>query len=165
VLEHVDASKYDFCAAPMMPSHGAKAVRWKEFGIVTDGPWLGGHRPGCVSGSFRLRLPAGGPPITLRARVCMWGKSQRSDGVTFRVEVVDGKGKRHVFFDRHTHSHEPIPVSVRLSPFAGQEIRLSLVSDCGPNDNCGWDWGAWLSPRVVVGKREEDAKRGNVGTR
>ena len=121
-----------------------------EVGIATDGPWLTKPPAGYVDGTFRLRLPQTRNRIELRARVCMFGQTERSDGVTFRLMVVDAAGKSHEFFERHTQSHDPIPVAADLTGFAGQTVSLSLISDCGPKDNCGWDWGAWLSPMVQV---------------
>lgn len=123
-------------------------------GIATDGPWKTKPPAGEVSGTFHLRLPKTRRRIGFRTRVCMFGKSQRSDGVTFRVQVVDAAGQSHVFFDQHTKSYDPIPVSADLTPFAGQTVRLRLISDCGPKDHCSWDWGAWLAPIVAVAEAE-----------
>ena len=114
--------------------------------LLTDGPWLNGA--GEVSGTFRLKLPRG--TLSFRALYGMHGEKTKSDGVTFRVVVVDATQQRHALFEKHTVSRTFQPVAVALSAFAGQEIRLSLVSDAGPNDHPGWDWGAWVEPLIVV---------------
>jgi len=118
--------------------------------LVTDGPWLkkvGGQ----VRGTFRLRLPETKGGIRFAAAVRMHGKSERSDGVTFRVELKAGRsGVPRTVFEQHTRSHKPIPVDVDLAAFAGQVVELSLVSDAGPDNHMGWDLGAWVEPRVLV---------------
>ncbi|MBL7223750.1 MAG: zinc dependent phospholipase C family protein [Candidatus Brocadiae bacterium] len=116
--------------------------------IVTDGPWLNGA--GGVSGTFRLRLPKTGGKVIFRALVGLHGERTRSDGVSFRVIVADAARKPHRLLDQHSASHTLRPVVIDLSRFAGQEIKLSLISDAGPNDDPGWDWGAWVEPLLLV---------------
>ena len=118
--------------------------------ILTDGPWLDGA--GCVAGTFRLRLPKA-RRLAFRTLYGMHGKKTRSDGVTFRVAVTDAANTEHKLFEKHTNSHTLAPLAIDLSPFAGQDIALELISDAGPNDNPGWDWGAWVEPLVIVEPR------------
>ena len=116
--------------------------------ILTDGPWLLGA--GSVRGTFRLRLPKTEGKLSFQAHCGMHGKRTKSDGVTFRVVVAGTDGKEHNLFEEHTSSHLPRPVDVDLTPFAGREIDLSLIADSGPDDDFGWDTGAWITPMVVV---------------
>jgi len=119
-----------------------------KIAILTDGPWLGD--PGYVSGTFRLKLPKTDGKLGFRSLYGMHGKETKSDGVTFRVIVTDAGGQEHELFETHTNSRELKSATVDLSQFAGQEVELALISDAGPNDNPGWDWGAWVEPLVVT---------------
>ncbi len=138
--EKPSGARFDLAALPV---EGRSRIA-----IFTDGPWLGD--PGRVSGTFRLRLPKTKARLTFRALVGLHGKKTKSDGVTFRVVVADATGKRHKRSEQHTASRTLQPVAVDLSRFAGQTVELSLISDAGPNDNPGWDWGAWVEPIILI---------------
>jgi hypothetical protein len=119
----------------------------RKVAILTDGPYLLGA--GQVRGSFRLRLPQG-HKITFRA-ACgqQLENTQKSDGVTFRVLVVDRDHHERRLFDQHV-CRQWCPVVTDLTALAGQEIDLVLVADSGPRDDFGWDMGAWIEPVVMV---------------
>ncbi len=65
-----------------------------------------------------------------------------SDGVVFRIEVRSGEETTEVFNTHHTDfawkAHE-----VALTPWAGQEVTLRFITDCGPADNPGSDHAFW----------------------
>lgn len=119
--------------------------------ILTDGPYKLG--PGSVRGRFVLRLPATADRILFRAQCGQEPKNtDKSDGVTFQVLVVDAHGAEHDLFHAHVR-REFRPASADLTPFAGQQIELVLVADSGPRDDYGWDTGAWLEPSVSIEAR------------
>ena len=73
-----------------------------------------------------------------------------SDGTTYKVVVTDAAGKAHELFSEHYPTREWKHASVDLARFAGQAIRLKLVTDCGPKDDTIADHTLWGEPRVVL---------------
>jgi tetratricopeptide (TPR) repeat protein len=72
------------------------------------------------------------------------------DGVVYRV-AVDG---REVF--THALTAEQArqgwqPARVDLGEWAGQTVRLTLITDPGPHGDGGGDWAGWGDVRVVAG--------------
>ena len=120
--------------------------------IVTDGPWLQGHGPGWAGGGYRLRLPRTERPIRFGASITMFNNPRGSDGVTFRVRVIDEEKRERTLFEKHWAEEKELAVEVDLSALAGQEIELWLISDAGPGDSSMRDWAAWIEPVVEVGR-------------
>jgi hypothetical protein len=121
----------------------------KRLGIITDGPWLTKSK-GYVKGVFNVKLPKTASLIRFESAVRMHGKSQRSDGVTFRLLITGADGMSTTCFEQHVNTREPVPISVDMGSYMDQQISISLVSDAGPKDHCSWDWGAWLDPTIAV---------------
>ena len=78
----------------------------------------------------------------------------KGDGAQFDIYIDDGYTKQHPFSkyidpknipaDRKWHDHE-----IDLSPWAGQTVTLTFATDCGPNNDCRYDWAGWGEPRIV----------------
>ena len=76
------------------------------------------------------------------------------DGVQFNVNLDDGQGFQTIFStyldpkniidQRHW-----VESSVDLGDWAGQTITITLSTECGPNNNCDYDWAGWGEPRLV----------------
>jgi tetratricopeptide (TPR) repeat protein len=70
------------------------------------------------------------------------------DGVTFQV-LVD---KERVFFehlDKEMAGKGWQTRRIRLAPWAGREVALSLLTSAGPDMDLSGDWAGWGAPRVV----------------
>ena len=44
--------------------------------------------------------------------------------------------------------HEWLPIEADLSKWAGQKVRLELISDVGTQDNSSGDWACWAEMRI-----------------
>ena len=115
-------------------------------GFFMHPPYQGG-----VGYSFAMydavTLPAD-PPAAFRAVV---GKSDGSflgDGILYKLAVVDAAGKSTVVAEQTVLQHEWLPIEGDLSPWAGQKIRLELISDVGVKDDSSGDWACWADMRV-----------------
>ncbi len=74
-----------------------------------------------------------------------------SDGVVFRVDVIDGKEMKTVFKklwkDRRWEFQ-----TVDLSRYDGKEIAVRFVINPGPAGDASGDWCAWGEPKISRGK-------------
>ncbi len=106
-------------------------------------------------------------PADTELRFCigMGEKSpERSDGVWFKVyaaRVKDGTADPFVqIFETSSKAHEWIPHSVSLAEFAGQQVRLKFVADCGPENNSVTDHAHWGDVRIMAeGASESDVTK------
>jgi hypothetical protein len=73
-----------------------------------------------------------------------------SDGVWFRIELVDAQGKVHRLAEGTGVQGSWRELEADLSPFAGQTVRLRLIADVGPNDDSTADWACWGEPVIIV---------------
>lgn len=79
------------------------------------------------------------------------GKSDGSDlgdGILYRLAVVDERGAKTVVAEKTVLRHAWLPIEADLSPWAGQQVRLQLISDVGSQDNSSGDWACWAEMRV-----------------
>jgi len=82
---------------------------------------------------------------------------QYGDGVTFEVLVAEqgGMHPQKAVFARYINPKENISdrrwrnYLVDLSPWAGKEVYLSLVTRPGPADDWAYDWGGWADLQMV----------------
>jgi hypothetical protein len=103
-------------------------------------PW-GSRQPGYVFAEIPVELPK--EPVHLHAFTGLRDGMDSSDGVVFRV-LVTPKGKpTQAVFERHHTKLEWQEADVDLSAFAGQDVTLRLVVDCGPADNTTADHSQW----------------------
>ena len=79
---------------------------------------------------------------------------QPGDGVTFSVDVQSEQGTIQVFSvyidpknnyeDQQWNSY-----MIDLSDYAGQTINIVFKTDCGPAEDCRYDWAGWGEPRLL----------------
>ena len=81
----------------------------------------------------------------------------KGDGVTFQVYVQEeGASEGQFVFVRYVNPKSNIPdrkwrnFVVDLSPYAGQTILLSLITEAGPQGNYSFDWAGWSTPQLVT---------------
>ncbi len=81
---------------------------------------------------------------------CVIGKADGSDpgdGLLFRVLVIDRDGNETLVAEKSWGQHGWTPLEADLSRWAGQPVRIKLVTDAGPVDNSIGDWGCWAQLR------------------
>ncbi len=101
----------------------------------------------------------------LRFYIGMGEKSpERSDGVWFKVyaaRVTDGAlGVYEQIFETSSKAHEWLPQTVSLAKYAGQQVRLKFVADCGPKNNSVTDQAHWGDVKIMAeGVSEADVTK------
>jgi len=105
----------------------------------------GPKQPGRIT--YSVELPKAGPDdlLLLVFQIALADGVQlrpEHDGVQFGVEV-DG----HRVFSRRCRQTQWEPHGVDLMPWAGQRVRLALVTD--GLANTGFDWALWGRPEIV----------------
>jgi hypothetical protein len=85
----------------------------------------------------------------------VWSPAQ-GDGTSFEIYVTDpGASSGEFVFVRYINpKHNPSDrrwrnFLVDLSPWAGQQVNLSLITEPGPADNWDFDWAGWADLEVV----------------
>jgi hypothetical protein len=107
-------------------------------------------------------VPANGE---LRFSIGMGEKSpERSDGVWFKVyaaRVKDGAvGPYEQVFEKSSKAHAWIPQTVSLAKYAGEQVRLKFVADCGPKNNSTTDHAHWGDVKIMpAGASEADVTK------
>jgi len=89
-------------------------------------------------------------PCRFQAHVGLKDGGDPSDGVLFRVEVVDPAGRLHPIGEILGVQGEWRVLQADLSRWRGQRVGIRLVSDCGPNDNSTADWACWGEPALQL---------------
>lgn len=105
---------------------------------------------------YRLTVPEHGAlrfGIALAPEV--WSPA-KGDGVSFEVYVTNPETDKEEFiFSRYINpKHNPPDrrwrnFLVDLSPWAGETIRLSLITKAGPVNDSAFDWAGWADPQLV----------------
>lgn len=77
------------------------------------------------------------------------------DGAQFRVGVADDERYEELFKRTVNPGQNPddrrwIPVSLDLSPWAGEFVQVIFNTDPGPGGNAVHDAAVWGAPRIVV---------------
>jgi hypothetical protein len=135
-------------------------------GLFMHPPYNGG-----VGYTFVLYEPVTLPAAPVAALRCDVGKrdgSDRGDGILFRVAVVDSAGRQTIVAEKQWAEHAWTSLVADLSRWAGQSIRLKLISDVGPADNSVGDWACWANVRLesrepvmqATVRRQPTARRG-----
>ena len=140
----VDVSSGALFSGPTALSCGGTVKR----GFMTHPPFKGGV--GSVCSAWRLKLPADAP-VRFSAQVGMLDGHGRTDGVTFRVVVVEQSGQRTEVASFHNDRVAWKPIEADLAPWRGQLVKLMLVSDCGPANDPSCDWSGWGDIRLTTG--------------
>lgn len=130
------------------------AVHWTERACGGQSrPCLFMHPPyvGGVGYAFALFEPMTLPAEPAAAFRCHVGKADGSvagDGILFRVSVLDSQGTETAVAQKQWIKHAWTPMQADLSRWAGEEIRLKLTSDVGPDNNSAGDWACWTDLRL-----------------
>ena len=115
-------------------------------GIFMHPPWMGG-----TGYSFALYDPTALPAQPQAAFRALVGKGEGSDlgdGIFYKVSVVDSNGVETTVAEQVVPKHEWLPIEADLSPWAGKQVRIKLLTDAGPKDNSSGDWGCWAEMRI-----------------
>ena len=111
------------------------------------------HPPyqGHVGYSFAMydavTLPAD-QPAAFRALVGKADGSDLGDGILYKIVVSDSSGAKTVIAEKTVTQHEWLPIEADLSQWAGQKVRVQLISDVGPQDGSSGDWACWAEMRI-----------------
>ncbi len=110
---------------------------------------------GNIGVEYRIKLPET-TPISFSCYGAMRDvdttKDNPTDGVTFRIVVVDGKDEKNVA-EKHVAGTNWESVNADLTPFAGKEILLRLISDPGPKRDTTCDSSYWGDSTIFAGKK------------
>jgi hypothetical protein len=111
------------------------------------------HPPylGCVGYSFALYDAVTLPkdrPAAFRAVVGKADGSDLGDGILYKLAVVDASGAKTIVAEKIVLQHVWLPIEADLSKWAGQPVRLELISDAGTQDNSSGDWACWAEMRI-----------------
>ena len=96
-------------------------------------------------GEYEFALPAERPAFLAFGIALRDDVNGRSDGATFRV-LVNGKA----VFGKHWPESRWDENTVDLAAYAGQTVRLQLVTTPGPDEDVSFDWACWGEPRVAL---------------
>lgn len=117
-------------------------------GLYMHPPWQGGAGYTWAQTEF-IQLPTSAAEF--RTFTGLRDGGDASDGVIFRVEVVDAAGQRKLLGEQLTPRDQKWhPWTVDLSAYAGQRVRLRLIADPGQANNTSADWAAWGEPVIQL---------------
>ncbi len=136
------------------PSDSASGAQWNVEQITSGGVTkraIFTHPPyiGKVGAVFGDSLPFVVPENAgFYSYVGIKDGGANTDGVVFSVWVLE-PSKAPVKVAEETWAQRRwTPLDADLSPWAGKQVSLRLMSDCGPQNNTVADWGAWGEPRI-----------------
>lgn len=122
-------------------------VNYRPFGVLFQ------HAPSEVT--FDLTVPPNSvfsfSPV-IAPDVWQYGKG---DGVQFTIYLTNRDDLRYTLYDEYldpknvVDQRKVITRLVDLSRWAGQDVRITFATGCGPNDNCDFDWAGWKEPRIT----------------
>ena len=114
-------------------------------GIFMHPPYIGGV--GYTWAELKpIKLP--GAPCVFHTYIGLRDGGNPSDGVLFRVELIDEQGAVHRLAEGTGVQGAWRELTADLSAFAGQTIRLRLVADVGAKDDSTADWASWGEPTI-----------------
>ena len=122
----------------------------RKSAIDAHPPWQG--ISGDTFGEWNLSLPDSSH-IRLEFDIGLAEGSENSDGVTFIISVQGDE-----VFHRHHTQPKWQHISLDLTPYRGQHIKLRFTTNPGPKENTGWDWARWGEPKIVSEPSTELAK-------
>ncbi len=122
--------------------------------IFVHPPYIGGV--GYAFMTFPVAVPKR-PATEFRAMVGKANCRIKGDGVLFKANVIDD-GKATEIGSVLVKEFEWKPLVGDLSPWAGKDIVLKLISDVGPDDNSEADWSVWAE-MFIEGRDEELTRR------
>ena len=98
---------------------------------------------GDTFGEWELLLPDS-HKIRLEFDIGLAEGSENSDGVTFAVSVQGND-----IFRRHYAEQRWDHISLDLTPYRGQHLKLRFITNPGHNENSSWDWARWGEPKII----------------
>ncbi len=128
------------------------AKRSASCGSVTKKDTLFMHPPyqggvGYAFVNYTLNLPE--PPHIFQCEVGKVDGSHAGDGILFKVFVENSAAERTLIAEKHVIEHDWFTLQASLKPWAGQKIKLLLVSDVGTDNNSNGDWAAWADIKLL----------------
>ena len=114
-------------------------------------PWKGGH--GSLWSDYRLTLSTNAP-VRLKFFTAIRDSREgepKSDGVDFRVKVLDVGNTERELFARFSDAKTWQAADIDLSAYAGQTVTLRLWNGPGPKNDTTCDNGYWGDPLLLVG--------------
>ena len=124
----------------------------RKSAIDAHPPWQG--ISGDTFGEWNLSLPDSSH-IRLEFDIGLAEGSENSDGVTFIVSVQGDE-----IFRRHHTQPQWQHISLDLTPYRGQHIKLRFTTNPGPKENTGWDWARWGELKIVSAPSDIPVKVG-----
>ena len=135
--------------APTQELEGTGTYFYKEGGLCCGGvtkngfaahpPYMKG--PGRIWLEYEIALPA--EPAMMTAAVGKRDGSDVGDGIWFSARVVNPDGGETTVGETSVKTFGWGTLEADLSAYAGQTVKLRLVTDCGPDNNTAADWAAW----------------------
>jgi len=115
-------------------------------GLFTHPPYNGG-----VGYTFAVTNPIQLPesPSVLHMFIGLTDGGNPSDGVDFKVFVIDSTGSQKQIMMENWAKREWKEITLDLSEYAGKKISLKFTADVGPNNSPVADWAAWAEPAIV----------------
>jgi 4-amino-4-deoxy-L-arabinose transferase-like glycosyltransferase len=103
--------------------------------------------------SYSLTLPETAVELQFSAAMAPESWDWGGDGSTFVVRLQSEDGEVHELFSQHV-GNDPGErrwhhTTIDLSPFAGQDVVITLSTGPGPQGDFSGDWAGWASPRIV----------------
>ncbi len=121
--------------------------------ITIHPPYIGGT--GAIWTDYPLQLPvkeAATLSFHTSIRDSFPAEGKGSDGVEFKVIVIDSNGKNHEIFSRFSAAKVWEEAAVDLKDYAGECITLRLWAGPGPHGNTSCDSGYWGDPVIKCGE-------------
>ena len=109
--------------------------------IEAHPPWQG--LSGNAFGEWELSLPESSR-VRLEYDIGLQDGSENSDGVTFIVSVQGNE-----IFRQHHNAQRWKHISIDMTPYRGQRVKLRFTTTPGPKGNTGWDWARWGEPKII----------------
>ena len=113
----------------------------RKSAIDVHPPWQ--DISGDTFGEWALSLPDS-PRIRLEFNIGLRDGSENSDGVTFIVSVQGDEIFRQYHIEQQWQH-----VSLDLTAYRGQHVKLRFTTNPGPNEDTSWDWATWGEPKIV----------------
>ena len=104
-------------------------------------PWQG--ISGDTFAEWTLSLP-NSPHIRLEFDMGLAEGSENSDGVTFIVSIQGDE-----IFREHYARQQWKHISLDLTTYQGEDVKLRFTTNPGPKENTGWDWAMWGEPKII----------------
>ncbi len=109
------------------------------------------HPPSTIR--YSMKVPKGHPLFRSSVGLTPDSWDKAGDGVEF-VVVIEARGERRELFRRYIDPKaDPAlrrwnDIEVDLSPYAGEDVKFSLITGAGPKGDAQYDWAVWGDPRI-----------------